>query len=79
MEKHRFVWKRTDARYQPARGRAVYLNTSLGIESFYVYLRLDKFLDGLHELSSRSEAVRSDAGVYACGELWYYRLSRSFL
>ena len=56
-----------------------YLNTLLGIESFYVYLQLDKFLDGMHELSSRSEAIRSDASVYACGELWYYRPSRSFL
>jgi len=46
-----------------------YLNTLLGIESFYVYLQLDKFLDGMHELSSRSEAVRSDASEYACGEL----------
>jgi hypothetical protein len=51
----------------------------LRIQSFLVYLQLDRVLDRIHELSSRSEAGRRDAIAYACSESWYSRLSRSIL
>jgi hypothetical protein len=47
---------------------------SLSIQSLHIYLQLDMFLNGMHELSYKTEAVRSDAIVVCegtnCGLLW---------